>query len=93
MSRRHKLNKKPPILPIDNLIHIICCVKHRQSGYRSLHTVNFQEWTMKQPISHSESDISTVSTRNEYDQETTDDDRQLFFVTSYSDFDKLGECH
>jgi hypothetical protein len=49
---------------------------------------------MKQPVSHSNSDISSASSlgpRNEFDAYAVDDDHQLFFVTSYSDFDKLGE--
>ena len=32
-----------------------------------------------------------MSVQNEFDQMNADDDDQLFFVTSYSDFDKLGK--
>lgn len=43
----------------------------------------------KSIMSHANSGLSTVS--NEPIQNETDDDHQLFFVTSYSNFDKLGE--
>ena len=32
-----------------------------------------------------------MSVQNEFDQMNADEDDQLFFVTSYSDFDKLGK--
>jgi hypothetical protein len=41
-------------------------------------------------MTHANSELSTVS--NEPINNDTDEDHQLFFVTSYSNFDKLGKC-
>jgi hypothetical protein len=42
----------------------------------------------KASMTHAVSELSTASVG----PADTDDDHQLFFVTSYSDFDKLGKC-
>jgi hypothetical protein len=46
------------------------------------------------PLSHMNSELSTISTSTPWQNDYTaehGDDHQLFFVTSYSDFGKLGE--
>lgn len=44
-----------------------------------------------QIMNHSDSVISNVSATAVYTPQQDDEDHQLFFVTSYSDFDKLGK--
>jgi hypothetical protein len=46
---------------------------------------------MKAKTAHSNSEISTITTTTPSSWESDPDANQLFFVTSYSDFDKLGK--
>ena len=39
-----------------------------------------------------ERSVTQVSSDNSWDGTVTDGSDQLFFVSSYSNFDKLGEC-